>query len=158
PLFRSKKALLGSDNDAYNRMYEFVGQAEINRSLHAKGYPNVRITHRFVALTEEENRCTNPIRFVSENGDLILSQPPACNTDSFDFSRVEMVGRAHYRRGVLIEEPMNFSRKNRVPLRDLHNILLSVMFPEDVAADRRFQLTDDDYQFMYQYLSQFPGE
>jgi hypothetical protein len=32
-----KKAFLVSENDPYSRMYEFVGQGEINRSLHAKG-------------------------------------------------------------------------------------------------------------------------
>jgi hypothetical protein len=32
------------------------------------------------------------------------------------------------------------------------------MFPESVPARQRFSLTQDDYRFLYQYLSQFPGE
>jgi beta-lactamase class A len=51
-----KKAFLISDNDAYNRMYQFVGQQTINRNLHAKGYINTRITREFMGYTEEENR------------------------------------------------------------------------------------------------------
>ncbi len=33
-----RKAFLISDNDAYNRMYQFVGQQAVNRKLHEKGY------------------------------------------------------------------------------------------------------------------------
>ncbi|HVX28122.1 MAG TPA: serine hydrolase, partial [Parafilimonas sp.] len=47
-----KKAFLISDNDAYNRMYEFVGQKEINENLHSKGYNDVRITRQFMGFTE----------------------------------------------------------------------------------------------------------
>mgnify|MGYP001810420392 CR=1 FL=1 len=70
-----KKAFLVSDNDAYSRMYEFVGQETINRALHAKGYPDTRITHRFVRMTPDENRHTNPIRYINEDGSLIAAQP-----------------------------------------------------------------------------------
>ncbi len=153
-----RKAFLVSDNDAYNRMYEFMGQGEINRRLHTRGYPDIRITHRFVALSEEENRCTNPVRFLDPDGKVLYYQGPTCNEDSFDFSRVEKLGNGHYRRGELFHEPMDFSRKNRVPLMDLHQILLSVMFPESVPEKQRFDLTEGDYTFLYQYLSQFPGE
>ena len=50
-----KKAFLVSDNDAYNRLYQFVGQQTINQQLHNKGYPTVRITtavHGFHALNK----------------------------------------------------------------------------------------------------------
>jgi hypothetical protein len=32
------------------------------------------------------------------------------------------------------------------------------LFPQSVAKKQRFQLTDDDYRFLYQYLSQYPSE
>src|SRR5258708_16986126 len=41
----AKKILLVSDNDASNRLYEFVGQKEVNATLKGKGY-NMRILHR----------------------------------------------------------------------------------------------------------------
>ena len=63
-----RKIFLVSDNDAYNRLYEFLGQAAINRRLWQLGYPDIRITRRFVPMTEEENRHTNPIRFVRGGG------------------------------------------------------------------------------------------
>ena len=60
-----KKAFLVSDNDAYNRMYQFIGQRNINRSLHEKGYKDVRITRQFMGFTPEQNRHTNQVRFIN---------------------------------------------------------------------------------------------
>lgn len=78
-----RKAFLVSDNDAYNRMYQFVGQQAINESLHKKGYNSVRITRQFLGLTADENRYTNSIRFMDDHGRVIYTQPPAFNPDSF---------------------------------------------------------------------------
>lgn len=65
-----RKIFLVSDNDAYNRLYEFVGQKTINERLWQMGYKDVRITRRFVKTTDEENRHTNPIRFVDAKNKL----------------------------------------------------------------------------------------
>jgi hypothetical protein len=54
--------------------------------------------------------------------------------------------------------PMNFSKKNRLSLEDLHQILRSVIFPETLPENQRFDLTDSDYAFLHKYMSQFPGE
>jgi len=123
-----KKILLVSDNDAFNRLYEFLGQEYINNSLHKMGYASVQIIHRLdISLSEEENRHTNPIKFI-------------------------------YRGGQLVNEPFDFSKKNRFALAELHGIVKSVMFPEAVPANRRFNLTKEDYAFLHQYMSMMPGE
>ena len=70
-----KRAFLISENDPYNRMYQFVGQQTINRNLHAKGYQNSRITRQFMGFTEEGNRHTNAIRFLNPDGSTKYAQP-----------------------------------------------------------------------------------
>jgi beta-lactamase class A len=62
-----KKAFLVSDNDAYNRMYQFIGQGSINQWLTAKGYRNTRIIRQFMGFSDEQNRRTNQIRFIDKN-------------------------------------------------------------------------------------------
>src|SRR5882757_2270789 len=79
-----KKIFLVSDNDAYNRLYEFLGQQPLNQHLWQMGYKDIRITRRFVPMNEDQNRHTNPIRFV-EKGKLLYMQPPAYNNHPFDF-------------------------------------------------------------------------
>ncbi|MBD2703574.1 serine hydrolase [Spirosoma sp. BT702] len=153
-----RKAFLVSENDPYSRMYEFVGQGEINRSLHAMGYLDTRITHRFVRMTADENRHTNPVRFLDDNGQLIYAQPAAYNQDPFDFSRVAKLGKGYYAKDSLVNKPFDFTERNKLPLEALHQLLRSTMFPMSVLEKQRFNLTRDDYRFLYQYLSQYPGE
>ncbi|MGZ8536861.1 MAG: serine hydrolase [Flavisolibacter sp.] len=154
-----KRAFLISENDPYNRMYQFVGQQEINRNLHQKGYPETRITRQFMGFTPEQNRHTNAIRFIDKNGKLIYTQPAAYNSDSFDFSQKILLGKAHIdRNDSVIQEPFDFTMHNNMPLEDVQQLLQSVLFPKSVPAYQRFDFTKDDYAFLYKYLSQYPSE
>lgn len=154
-----RKAFLISDNDAYNRMYQFVSQQRINEKLHKKGYKNVRITRQFMGFTEAENRHTNPIRFVDRNKQIVYEQPMAYNRDSFNFPSHVYIGKAYYNRNdSLVNEPMNFAKHNTILLQDLQQILQSILFPSSVSQKQRFDLTKDDYDFLKQYLSQYPSQ
>jgi Beta-lactamase enzyme family len=154
-----RKAFLVSDNDAYNRMYQFVGQQGINRSLHEKGYKDVRITRQFMGFTTEQNRHTNQIRFINDDGSLIYLQPAAYNPDSFFFPPPIKIGKAHYdRNDSLVNEPIDFTYANSLSVEDYQRILQSVLFPSSVPKKQRFSLAEDDYRFLYKYLSQYPSE
>jgi hypothetical protein len=154
-----RKAFLISDNDAYNRMYEFVGQEEINRRLHALGFSGTRIVRQFMPLSESENRHTDAIIFRDIQGKVIYRQPPAYNKDSFEFSPPAKIGIGYLNASdSLIREPMDFTRHNRIPLEDLQRMLQEVMFPSSFPSSKRFQLTAADYLFLRQYLSQYPSE
>jgi cell division protein FtsI/penicillin-binding protein 2 len=153
-----KKILLASDNEAFNRLYEFLGQQYINDQLKAKGYANAEILHRLdIFLSEDENRHTNPVKFLSNDNNVIYQQEMGFNQKSH-LKRNDFLGKSFYRNNVLIDSPMNFSKKNRLALEDLHNILRSLIFPTSVPAHQRFNIAADDYRFMYQYMSQYPSE
>lgn len=153
-----KKIFLVSDNDAYNRLYEFLGPKCINERLWQMGYKDVRITRRFTPMDDDQNRHTNQIRFMNGNR-LMYKQAPSFNNDSFDFSRKILIGKAHYNfKDSLILAPMDFTRHNNFPLEDLRLVLQSILFPGSVPAIQRFQLTEKDYVFLYQYLSEYPSE
>lgn len=154
-----KRAFLISENDPYNRLYQFVGQQEIKNNLNAKGYPDVRITRQFMGFTEEGNRHTNPVRFLNPDGSLLYYQKGAYNPEPFDFSREIRLGKAHWNNNdSLIEGPFDFTKHNNLSLEDMQQMLQSVMFPASVPEFKRFELTDADLQFIYQYLSQYPSE
>ena len=153
-----RKIFLVSDNDAYNRLYEFLGQESINRRLRQLGYPDVRITRRFVPMDEDENRHTNPIRFMRD-GKTLYRQEAVTSHAAFDFSRPVLYGNAYYdRHDSLIHAPMDFTRHNNFPLADAREMLQSVLFPASVPARSRFGLSPDDYRFLYQYMCELPRE
>ncbi|MBL7732221.1 MAG: serine hydrolase [Chitinophagaceae bacterium] len=153
-----KKILLVSDNDAFNRLYEFLGQEYINNTLQQMGYRHAQIIHRLeVVLTEEENRRTNPVRFVDSTGKLVYDKP-AETSGLLYAARNTRIGKGFYRGGQLVNEPFDFSKKNRLTLVELHNIVKSILFPEAVPKQMRFNLTADDYTFLRKYMSMWPGE
>lgn len=153
-----RKIFLVSDNDAYTRLYEFLGQEGINRRLWQLGYPDIRITRRFVPMDEEHNRHTNPIRFVRD-GQILYSQPPAFSRISFDFSRPALIGNGYLdRRDSLIHAPMDFTRHNNFPLEDGQRLLQSLLFPLSVPEQQRLRLSADDRKFLLQYMSEYPRE
>jgi len=153
-----KKILLVSDNDAFNRLYEFLGPDYINETLHRLGYENTEILHRLsLPLSFEQNRHTNPIRFIDANGALIYSKPAQVSTRKVP-ARTIRLGVGYMSRGKLVPEPFDFSLKNRFPISDLHRVVRTVMFPESVPKKQRFNLTAADRAFLHKYMAMLPGE
>ena len=153
-----KKILLVSDNDAFNRLYEFLGQEYINNTLHKMGYEDVQIVHRLeISLTEDENRSTNRVRFLDTSGKLVYEKP-LHQSQLVYAQRNTKMGKGFYRRGELVNEPFDFSKKNRMSLTTLHNIVRSVLFPSAVPKKQRFKITKDDYEFLRKYMSMTPLE
>lgn len=153
-----KKLFVVSDNDANNRLYEFLGQEYINRELHKKGYGDVQILHRLgVSMPDDQQRNTNPVSFRDSGNKVIYSQANV-NSSYVYQQRSDFVGRGYMQGDVLMQTPMNFSQKNRIQLTDLHQMLRSVLFPESVPAKQRFDLGENDYRFLYQCMSQLPRE
>ena len=153
-----KKIFLVSDNEAFNRLYEFLGQEYINKRLHRKGYKEAEILHRLsISLTEDENRHTNPVRFFDSSGRELYKQPMKFSRKPF-FDRNEFLGLGYFEGAELKDTPMNFSQKNRMSLESLHFVLRSIMFPNSVPSRSRFRIPADEYPMVWKYMSELPHE
>jgi len=153
-----KKIFLVSDNDAFNRLYEFLGQEYINGSLHKLGYTDAQIIHRLdISLSEDENRHTNPVRFYDTASHVIYDKPLE-KSEWVYAKRDDKKGKGYYAGGSLINEPFDFSKKNRLSLVDLHSMLKVLFFPKEFRKKQRFDLEEQDYGFLYKYMSMFPRE
>jgi hypothetical protein len=154
-----KRAFLISENDPYNRLYQFVGQGPTNQKLLAKGYSSSKITRQFMGYTEEQNRHTNRINFVDEKGLPILKLDPQYNKDSFQFGAPILIGDAHWNsKDEVVKGPFDFTRHNNISLIDMQKMLQSVLFPASVPKQNRFNMSEVDRLFLLQYLSQYPSE
>jgi hypothetical protein len=153
-----KQIFLVSDNDAFNRLYEFLGQEYIQRKLKEKGYPDAIIRHRLqLNRTVEQQAITNPVKFYDTAGNLIYEQPAIKSNAVFESTNV-FLGKGYMKNGKIVNEPFSFLNKNRIYLQDLHHILQSVIFPEQFPRKKRFNLTEDDYAFVRKYMSIYPRE
>lgn len=153
----AKKIMIVSDNDAFNRLYEFLGQKATNKILRSKGY-NVRFLHRLERpLSPDQNRHTEAIRFV-RNDSVIFKQDMLVNPDSIRPVTKVYKGRGFMKNDSLINQPFDFTYKNSYPLIDQQEILKAILFPSSVEEKKKFNLTNEDRKFIEQYMSQLPTE
>lgn len=153
-----RKIFMTSDNDAYNRLYEFLGQQYLNEELRKKGYSSAEIIHHLeVVMNADENRHTNPVTFLGPAGDTIYHQPMQVSALAPQ-QRHDFLGIGYEKNGAIVHQPFDFSRKNRISLEDLTGILKAILFPQSVAGSQRFNIDADDYRFVWKYMSQYPQE
>lgn len=155
-----KKIFLVSDNDAHNRLYEFMGQKYFNEELWKKGFTRIKMFTRLsVGFTIEQNKNTNPVYF--KDGDKVIYRQDAQyynHNMKNDIYRLKQ-GKGYLdRNDSLINEPMDFTYLNCYPLSDQHEFIKRLMFPEAYPSEKRFELTEDDYNFLYKYMSMLPRE
>ena len=154
-----KEIFLVSDNNAANRLFEFVTPHTVHEQLAAKGYKDVYIRNRLeLGRTAKENRSTQAIDFYNEQGKIIYHQPAAFNKDSLPYYNA-FIGNGYLNnQDSLIKGPLNFSDKNRIYLSDLTHILKSVLFFEHTPPSQRFNLTTEDRKFLLHYMHTLPTE
>lgn len=155
-----KKILLTSDNDAYNRVYEFVGRAELNKRLKDNGIVNSRFLNRLaIGDSGEKARHTNPISFY--NGDKLIYRQEAQNDpNDYPLTLKNLIRGVGYMdaNDKLVNEPYSFADKNVYTLADQQLILRKLLFPETFPETERFNLKPEDYTLIYTYMSMFPTE
>ncbi len=154
-----KEVLVVSDNNAANRLYEFLGQEYIHSQLSNRGYPEVYIRNRLeLGRTPLENRQTQAVHFYDANNKLIYTQPAQNNTGKLPYYNV-LIGNGYLNsQDSLINAPLNFSEKNRISLSDLHHIMQSVIFPNQMPKKQQFNLSNDDRKFLLQWMHTTPTE
>jgi hypothetical protein len=154
-----KKIFLVSDNDAFNRLYEFLGQQYFNQTLWKKGFKNVKIIRRLeVRMSPEENAATNPFTFF-EGEKILYHQPAVINSEIYKVKMKNVKqGKGFYKGNKLVNEALDFSHSNYISLKNLQNILKAIIFPQVLAQEERFNLSDGDYRFLYKYMSLLPRE
>lgn len=154
-----RKAMIVSDNEAYNKLFQFLGQEALNNRLQEMGYRGSRITRRFIPLTPEQHRLTEPVQLLTSDDKLLAEIPARRSAFTFDFSKKLLVGKAHYNwADSLVQQPMDFTRHNVMPLRDLQQIVQSFLFPETVSPRQRFRLSENSRRLMLDAMSTLPFE
>lgn len=158
-----RKVLLVSDNDAYNRLYEFAGPEALGAGLRRHGLRHTVLRHRLsVGDQDSTARRTNPVAFFTDTSLTrpLYVQPAATYRGAWPQLRQRrlQVGRAYLQGGEKINQPLDFSTKNSASLPDLQWTLRAVLFPESVPARRRFRLAAPDYALLRDYLHCLPRE
>jgi hypothetical protein len=155
-----KKILLTSDNDAFNRLFEFIGRAEINAKLQKYGFTDSRILNRLaIGDGGESARHTNPISFY-EGDKLIYHQAEQYDAKDYPLELTNLsVGKGYLNgKDELVNEPYSFANKNVFTVGNQQALMKKLIMPEAFRAKERFNLTEADYKLIYTFMSKLPTE
>ncbi len=145
-----------SDNNANNRLVEFLGQNAINESLLKKGITPVRISHRLGYHTDDVT--TKPL-IIYLNDSTTATTRPTINSEPkpLALERIQK-GIGYYADDSLMTEPFDFSLKNYYPVSAQHGLIKRVVFPEQFNEEERFDLSTKQRDFLLSAMHTLPKE
>lgn len=154
-----KKIFVVSDNDAFNRLYEFLGQDHFNQRMWDLGYSETRMRHRLsIPLTAEQNKYTNSLSFFINDKKILEQQMQFSSLPLTVNSVKNLIGKSYMQSTELIDAPMDFSGKNFFNISEQHLFLQQIMFPRNINSDKKLYLRAEDFDFLYEWMSKLPRE
>ena len=152
-----RKLALVSDNQAFNRLFDLVGHAQLNQAMHALGLNSVVINHR---LSE-----SRPIPNAQASAAVTL-QPPNAQPIVVP-ARPSALGLTNrgpglqvgtgYRRGeTLVRAPMDFTRRNGISLVDLQDLLIHLVRPDVDLGTPELALAAPHRAWLLRAMTEYP--
>jgi hypothetical protein len=158
-----RKLFLVSDNEAFNRLYELVGQDGLAASLRRAGLAQAHLVHRLAEYrTADENRRYPRIDFLGDGFVYTLPEresPPLSPVPALP-PRIE-VGDAYRTTEdeTLVDLPMDFTPKNRIPLVELQRGLCKLVRPDlDCGPGEPYALPAADRELLLEPLRLYPRQ
>ena len=141
-----------SDNNASNRLFEFVGRGELEQRLQTLGLSDVRISHRVgVSASQTDNLLSNEIA-ISLNSEIVHTEPLR-QVGEVERPVVLMGTSYQTNKGEVVNEPFDFSYKNQFSLTAQQQLLRELVFPSG-----KLELTQEDREFLLKEMSSLPRE
>lgn len=148
-----------SDNEAYNRLFEFLGQDYINERLTKKGLFPIRISHR---LSTDNSHTVETKQLIFEGAakeKSKISLPVSKNKETVPLQlKAIQKGMGYIENDTLRNEPFDFSLKNYFPLQVQHQVMKQLIFPLQFEQNMRFDLAEGDREFLLEAMALLPQE
>ena len=145
-----------SDNDANNRLIEFLGQDDLNERMRKRGVAPVRMSHRLGYHSDDT--ATKPL-IIYLNDSTTATLKGTINTfpKPLELQKITK-GIGFVEDDSLVKEPFDFSLKNYYPVSSQHGLLKRIIFPEKFAPEDRFDLNGGQRDFLLSVLHTLPKE
>jgi beta-lactamase class A len=150
-----EKIFAVSDNQAYNRLFEFLGQDYINREMALKSFGPIRISHRLSVPDSDEITTVPLIAYQNDSTTLNLANTINISAQPLELTDIQK-GIGYIAEDSLMDGAFDFSLKNYYPIETQHRFLKTVMFPEKYSLDERFDLDQYQLDFLYTVMSSVP--
>lgn len=149
------KVFAVSDNDSSNHLFEIIGFDYLNQGMYDKGLTPFRISHR-LQIPDSGNPLVRKVTITKEDGTQeSVAEKMNAVSKPLKINALKK-GKGHYTNNVLVNEPFDFAQKNYYPLETLHNTLKRLVFPEAFKESERFNLTNEQRDFVLFSMSNLP--
>ncbi|WP_350294032.1 serine hydrolase [uncultured Croceitalea sp.] len=146
-----------SDNKANNRLIEFLGFDELNKSVRKCGISAIRISHR-LSTSNADDVTTKPL-IIYINDSTTSSSKKLINASPRNLQMQKILkGTGFYNEDSLYQEPFDFGLKNFYALTSQHELLKRIIFPNHFPEKERFNLGKNQYEFLLNAMSTLPKE
>jgi len=150
-----RRSLIVSDNEAYNRLFEFVGKDQLNERLKSLGIKG-RISHR-LSTPDADNLTSKSFIFKATDSTVTIPRRENKEIESLTLKGIKK-GKGYMENDSLINEPKDFSKKNYLPIRSLHGIVKRLIFPKAFPEDKRFKLRPNERLALINTMGLVPGK
>jgi len=158
------RTLVVSSNPGFNLLFDFAGMEFLNRAMWDAGLTSVRLQHRLqTGLLDPDSNRFAPEVTIEVAGQRRILLPAREATPAFrDELQVRMtgtnVGEAYLDPATdeRISEPLDFSMKNYISLRDLQRIVLEVVNPALDGDDTDLPLTEAHRALLLEIMGSRP--
>ncbi len=144
-----------SDNQANNRLLEFLGQDALNRNLKQKGISPVRISHRLSTENADEITTKPLIIYLNDSTTAALEGSINTSPKPLKINKIEK-GIGYITEDTLMYEPFSFALKNYYPINAQHAVLKRIIFPGAFSENERFNLNDEQKKFILEAMHTLP--
>lgn len=144
-----------SDNDANNRLVEFLGFDDLNKRIQQKGLEPIRIAHR-LSTADADNVTTKPLVFYVDDSTTVSSMPIINSAPESLILNGIKKGKGFYAGDSLYSEPFDFGYKNYYPIETQSELLKRVIFPEAFPHKERFNLSKNQQTFLLNSMATLP--
>jgi beta-lactamase class A len=146
-----------SDNAANNRLVEFLGFDDLNRRIREVGASPIRISHR-LSTSNADDVTTKVLVIYKSDSSTVVSEPiVSAPLQKLSLENIKK-GKGFYDGDSLYNEPFDFGLKNYYPVTTQHGVLKRVIFPEEFPRKERFNLSEDQHQFLLKSMAALPYE
>ena len=146
---------LVSDNSASNILIDFIGYNYFNDEMQNAGFDKTYLNHKFNpdpyvnSTWQISDLDNNIISSINDNQKIIIANDKTNGLNK---------GERRYFNGEILDESLNFSKKNRFSITDMHNLIKYIFYPEIFDKANTFNLNVEDYDFIRYWMSRFTYE
>jgi hypothetical protein len=152
------RSLVVSDNEAANRLYQWLGPSIAHERFRALGLPDARLIRPLMVCSDHARTRLGAIEIRPSKGNAVTWRERSTGPrPGFPYGQV-LRGKAWLENGVLNAQPRDFTDSNFLALSASEQLLMMVVRPDLLPPAKRSSMHADDRAWLKQVLRSTPDE